>query len=155
MAGLGKLSPNMMMIGFKEMWWTSPDDADDYVRTLQAAFDLHMSVGVLRLQGGLDLSSMGSTKVRSILCDPSSNMDPISWKILHSHAMHSDWLKIVMWLGTSNWSAQFQYSIVKQHWNLFMTLAPGLIISFRFVGPPKTSLKIPWYLHWWVNLLQA
>ena len=63
MAGLGKLSPNMMMIGFQEKWFTCSDDANDFVKTLQAAFDLHLSVGVLRVQGGLDLSSMGLTKV--------------------------------------------------------------------------------------------
>jgi hypothetical protein len=58
MAGLGKLRPNMMMIGFQEKWWACPDDADEYVKTLQAAFDLHLSVGVFRIQGGLDLPSV-------------------------------------------------------------------------------------------------
>jgi hypothetical protein len=34
MAGLGKLSPNMMMIGFQEKWWACPDDAEEYYKTL-------------------------------------------------------------------------------------------------------------------------
>ena len=63
MAGLGKLSPNMMMIGFQEKWFSCPDDATDFVKTLQSAFDLHLAVGVLRVGGGLDLSGMGHTKV--------------------------------------------------------------------------------------------
>ena len=63
MSGLGKLSPNMMLIGFQEKWWACPDDADEFYKTLLAAFDLHLSVGVLRVQSGFDLSSMGPSKV--------------------------------------------------------------------------------------------
>ena len=63
MAGLGKLSPNMMMIGFQDKWWASPENAEEYVKTIQAAFDLHLSVGVFRVKGGFDLASMGPTKV--------------------------------------------------------------------------------------------
>ena len=59
MAGLGKLSPNMMLIGFQEKWWACPDDADEYVRTIQSALDLHLSVGVFRIQSGFDLTSIG------------------------------------------------------------------------------------------------
>ena len=59
MAGLGKLSPNMMMIGFQEKWWSCPDDADEYYKTIQAAFDLHLAVGVFRMHSGFDLSSIG------------------------------------------------------------------------------------------------
>ena len=39
--------------------------AREYVRTLQVAFDLHLSVGILRLQGGFDISSLGFTEVAS------------------------------------------------------------------------------------------
>jgi hypothetical protein len=49
----------MMMIGFQDKWWACPDDADEYVKTLQAAMDLHLSVGVFRIHGGFDLSSIG------------------------------------------------------------------------------------------------
>ena len=66
-AGLGKLRPNMMMIGFQEKWYASPDDADEYVRTLQSAFDLHLSVGVFRIQSGFDLTSIGFTN-ENVLC---------------------------------------------------------------------------------------
>ncbi len=37
-AGLGKLSPNMMMIGFQEKWWACPEDAEEYVKTIQVSF---------------------------------------------------------------------------------------------------------------------
>jgi hypothetical protein len=58
-AGLGKLSPNMLLIGFQEKWSSHPEDAREYVKTLQSAFDLHLSVGIFRLQGGFDISSLG------------------------------------------------------------------------------------------------
>jgi len=49
-AGLGKLSPNMMLIGFQEKWSSSPDSAHKYVFALQSAFDLHLAVGIFRIQ---------------------------------------------------------------------------------------------------------
>jgi hypothetical protein len=60
-AGLGKLSPNMMLIGFQEKWSSDPEGAREYVKSLQAAFDLHLSVGIFRLQGGFDVSALGTT----------------------------------------------------------------------------------------------
>ena len=42
-----------------------PKGAREYVRTLQVAFDLQLSVGILRLQGGFDISSLGFTDVVS------------------------------------------------------------------------------------------
>ena len=40
--------------------------------------------------------------------------------------MASDWLKIVMWLGTAKHSTLFQHCVVMLLENLFMTLTPGL-----------------------------
>jgi solute carrier family 12 sodium/potassium/chloride transporter 2 len=75
MAGLGKLRPNMMMIGFQEKWWACPDDADEFYKTLLAAFDLHLSVGVLRVQSGFDLSSMGPSKVVCYMENPKNDLN--------------------------------------------------------------------------------
>ena len=58
LSGLGKLSPNMMLIGFQEHWWMYPRYAEEYFQTLQLAFDLHLAVGVLRVNGGLDISDI-------------------------------------------------------------------------------------------------
>ena len=60
-SGLGKLSPNMMLIGFQEKWASDPEGAREYVKSLQAAFDLHLSVAIFRLQGGFDISALGTT----------------------------------------------------------------------------------------------
>jgi hypothetical protein len=41
---------------------TSTPGAREYVRALQAALDLHLSVGIFRIQGGFDISSLGLTE---------------------------------------------------------------------------------------------
>ena len=65
LSGLGKLSPNMMLIGFQEHWWIqNPSFTQDYVTSLQIAFDLHLAVGVLRVNGGLDLSDISGAHSR-------------------------------------------------------------------------------------------
>lgn len=48
--GLGKLSPNMMLIGFQEKWSSCSEGASQYVQTLQTALDLHLAVGIFRVQ---------------------------------------------------------------------------------------------------------
>ena len=58
LSGLGKLSPNMMLIGFNNKWQTDLDHAKDYFKTLKTVFDLHLAVGVLRVQGGFDISEL-------------------------------------------------------------------------------------------------
>ena len=58
LSGLGKLSPNLMLIGFQEHWWMYPSYAAEYFKTLQTAFDLHLSVCVLRVNGGFDISEI-------------------------------------------------------------------------------------------------
>jgi hypothetical protein len=57
--GIGKLSPNMLLIGFQEKWMSSVTEARDYVKILQAAFDQHLSVGILLVRGGFNLTKMG------------------------------------------------------------------------------------------------
>ncbi|KAJ3641069.1 hypothetical protein Zmor_027592 [Zophobas morio] len=55
--GIGKLRPNILLMGHKSDWQKcSKDDLDEYFGVLHKAFDLHLSVGILRLQEGLDLS---------------------------------------------------------------------------------------------------
>jgi solute carrier family 12 sodium/potassium/chloride transporter 2 len=56
MSGLGKMQPNMMMIGFKNNWRTNLREAKEYYKVIQSAFDIHLAVGVLRISGGLDIS---------------------------------------------------------------------------------------------------
>jgi len=65
--GLGKLSPNMMLCGFKENWKTSVADAEQYFDAIHAAMDMHLAVGILRITGGLDISEILCAEDKSAL----------------------------------------------------------------------------------------
>ncbi|KAK7115937.1 solute carrier family 12 member 3-like [Littorina saxatilis] len=53
--GLGKLRPNMLLMGFKNRWqMVDPRSVHNYVGIIHDAFDLNYGVGILRLSGGLD-----------------------------------------------------------------------------------------------------
>ncbi|KAJ8973377.1 hypothetical protein NQ317_007190 [Molorchus minor] len=55
--GIGKLRPNILMMGYKSDWQSCPrDELHQYFEVLHNAFDLHMGCGILRLQQGLDVS---------------------------------------------------------------------------------------------------
>ena len=61
--GVGKLSPNMMLIGFQEKWLSSPQESQDYFKILQAAFDQHLSVGIFRICDGFNVSKLGTANL--------------------------------------------------------------------------------------------
>merc|ERR1719466_298382 len=62
LAGLGKLAPNMLLVGFKTDWADDLDSAKEYFSVLQDAFDHNFSVGVLRMRNGLDFSDHVQTE---------------------------------------------------------------------------------------------
>ncbi|TSK38535.1 Protein NLRC5 [Bagarius yarrelli] len=56
-AGLGRIRPNILVMGFKKNWRKCPPTAvDDYIGILHDSFDLQYGVCVLRMKDGLDLS---------------------------------------------------------------------------------------------------
>lgn len=57
MAGLGKLSPNMILMGFKSDWKEDLGGLDQYLNAIYSAFDQHLSIAILRVQGGFDYSA--------------------------------------------------------------------------------------------------
>ncbi|XP_040581713.1 bumetanide-sensitive sodium-(potassium)-chloride cotransporter [Lepeophtheirus salmonis] len=58
LSGLGKLRTNMILLGFQDTWWKKDESAKEYYKIIQTAFDLRLAVGVLRINGGLDVTSM-------------------------------------------------------------------------------------------------
>ncbi|XP_014254054.1 bumetanide-sensitive sodium-(potassium)-chloride cotransporter isoform X1 [Cimex lectularius] len=58
-SGLGKLRPNIVMMGYKSDWKTC-DKADlaMYFNVMHKALDVYMAVAILRLQEGLDYSNV-------------------------------------------------------------------------------------------------
>ncbi|KAK0137314.1 Solute carrier family 12 member 3 [Merluccius polli] len=56
-AGLGRIRPNVLMMGFKRDWRrVAPQDVHDYIEILHDSFDLQYGVCVLRIKEELDLS---------------------------------------------------------------------------------------------------
>ena len=56
LAGLGKMSPNMILLGFKADWQKKPEECSGYFNVISHGIDLHMAVAILRLKGGCDYS---------------------------------------------------------------------------------------------------
>ena len=56
MAGLGKLSPNLLLMGFKSDWRQSMYPTNEYFNTILCAFDQKYSVLILRVKDGFDYS---------------------------------------------------------------------------------------------------
>ncbi|XP_043916737.1 solute carrier family 12 member 2 isoform X2 [Protopterus annectens] len=58
-AGLGRMRPNTLVVGFKKNWkHTDMKDVDDYINVLHDAFDFQYGIVVIRLKEGLDISHL-------------------------------------------------------------------------------------------------
>ncbi|XP_071613149.1 solute carrier family 12 member 3 isoform X2 [Heliangelus exortis] len=56
-AGLGKMRPNILVLGYKRNWWkASPQSLEDYVGILHDAFDFKYGVCLMRMKDGLNVS---------------------------------------------------------------------------------------------------
>ncbi|XP_052438960.1 solute carrier family 12 member 3 [Carassius gibelio] len=55
--GLGRMKPNVLVMGFKKNWRKAqPNNIENYIGILHDAFDLQYGVCVLRMKEGLDIS---------------------------------------------------------------------------------------------------
>ena len=61
LAGLGKLSPNMILLGFKSNWKDDLEGLEDYLEIILTAFDLQMSTAIIRTREGFDNSEIISS----------------------------------------------------------------------------------------------
>ncbi|KAJ1522323.1 hypothetical protein ONE63_002619 [Megalurothrips usitatus] len=77
-SGIGKLKPNVLLMGFKSDWKTTNSaDLLAYFNVLHDAFDNRVAVGILRLEDGLDYSRvLGSDNMNgsSSLADMQSTL---------------------------------------------------------------------------------
>ncbi|CAH1253816.1 SLC12A2 [Branchiostoma lanceolatum] len=63
LTGMGKMRPNSILIGYKHNWRSCTyDEIDDYVGVIHDAFDMNYGVCVLRMKGGLDISTIETKK---------------------------------------------------------------------------------------------
>ncbi|XP_036338129.1 bumetanide-sensitive sodium-(potassium)-chloride cotransporter-like isoform X2 [Rhagoletis pomonella] len=58
-SGIGKLKPNILLMGYKNDWQTcEKKDLDQYFNIMHKALDMYLSVAILRLPNGLDCSQI-------------------------------------------------------------------------------------------------
>jgi solute carrier family 12 sodium/potassium/chloride transporter 2 len=57
LVGLGGLTPNTVLMGFKSKWAESPDRGEEFYRVVRTALDMHFSLCVLRSAATLNNSS--------------------------------------------------------------------------------------------------
>ncbi|TMS05495.1 Solute carrier family 12 member 3, partial [Larimichthys crocea] len=63
-AGLGRMKPNVLLMGFKKDWCSdTPQAAHSYIGILHDAFDLQYGVCMLRMREGLDVSRPSQSHV--------------------------------------------------------------------------------------------
>ena len=53
---LGKLTPNMVMLGFKGDWQKDIEGLNQYIEVVHHGFDIQLAMGILRLSKGCDFS---------------------------------------------------------------------------------------------------
>ena len=54
----GKLTPNMVMLGFKSDWQNDIKGLNEYIDVIHHGFDVQMAMGILRLAKGCDFSNV-------------------------------------------------------------------------------------------------
>ncbi|XP_011179671.1 bumetanide-sensitive sodium-(potassium)-chloride cotransporter isoform X2 [Zeugodacus cucurbitae] len=58
-SGIGKLKPNILLMGYKNDWQTcDKKDLDQYFNIMHKALDMYLSVAILRVPNGLDCSQI-------------------------------------------------------------------------------------------------
>lgn len=68
LVGIGKLRPNVVLMGYKASWQTCPhSELQEYFDAIHNAFDSHMALGILRLAEGLDYT--GHANLEEVLAE--------------------------------------------------------------------------------------
>ncbi|XP_043523136.1 bumetanide-sensitive sodium-(potassium)-chloride cotransporter [Frieseomelitta varia] len=58
-SGLGKMRPNILLMGYKQNWATCPrENLNMYFNVMHKALDMHIAVALLRISEGLDCSTV-------------------------------------------------------------------------------------------------
>ncbi|KAG5884017.1 hypothetical protein JTB14_018579, partial [Gonioctena quinquepunctata] len=92
-SGIGKLSPNVLMMGYKNDWATcSKEELLAYFNVLHAAFDHRVAVTILRISDGLDYSRLTEDDEGNTLTDIIMTPRPINEfrTSASSKMMHAD-----------------------------------------------------------------
>ncbi|XP_006908835.1 solute carrier family 12 member 3 isoform X1 [Pteropus alecto] len=72
-AGLGRMKPNILVVGFKKNWQSAqPAAVEDYIGILHDAFDFNYSVCVMRMREGLNISEVMQAHINPVF-DPAED----------------------------------------------------------------------------------
>ncbi|XP_059187816.1 solute carrier family 12 member 3 [Centropristis striata] len=78
-AGLGRMKPNVLVMGFKNYWdRDTPHAAHSYIGILHDAFDLQYGVCLLRMKEELDVSPSAHSHVNAGFCGRQENLNILS-----------------------------------------------------------------------------
>ena len=69
LSGIGKLVPNMMLMGFKNNWMDDLGSVPGYINVIHHGFDMRLAVGILRLKDGCDYSAVIGQEEQIIIPD--------------------------------------------------------------------------------------
>ncbi|CAH2267293.1 jg14760 [Pararge aegeria aegeria] len=65
--GVGRLAPNVLLMGYKADWATAPSaDLESYFNVLHTAFETRLAVAIVRVAGGLDYGVMGEEEAGTV-----------------------------------------------------------------------------------------
>lgn len=73
--GLGRLSPNMIMLGFKKNWTENEEETEQYVNIVHQGFGLNLAVGILRLGDSFENDEKDGSPNQSLNGPQSSNQE--------------------------------------------------------------------------------
>ncbi|CAJ1057596.1 solute carrier family 12 member 3 [Xyrichtys novacula] len=78
-AGLGRMKPNVLLMGFKKDWHSdTPDATHNYIGILHDTFDLQYGLCVLRMREGLDVSLPSRSHVNPVFDARQESINTIS-----------------------------------------------------------------------------
>ncbi|CAH2269402.1 jg16428 [Pararge aegeria aegeria] len=90
-SGVGKLKPNILMMGFKEDWRTCDrTELAEYVDVMHKALDVHMALALLRVEGGLYTRDALDADLQAYLDDTNARDHSAVSRLSHSDSYCMD-----------------------------------------------------------------
>ncbi|XP_013170026.1 PREDICTED: bumetanide-sensitive sodium-(potassium)-chloride cotransporter [Papilio xuthus] len=92
-AGVGRLAPNVLLMGYKADWATAPaQDLVSYFNVLHTAFETRLAVAMVRVSGGLDFSAVAGEEAPASrgLTATSGSSAELRVRATAPHILHAD-----------------------------------------------------------------
>ncbi|XP_078684112.1 solute carrier family 12 member 1-like isoform X3 [Branchiostoma floridae x Branchiostoma belcheri] len=142
LTGMGKMRPNSILMGYKHNWRSCTyEEIDDYVGVIHDAFDMNYGVCVLRMKGGLDISTIETKKDRMTIPRASGLGRP-------SHSVNTEKKPTTLELPNTNGPTEgntvsstpdsVQLTIASD----FYKVSPMSVGSAAFSGSPSASILL-------------